>query len=161
MSKGFVLRQDAIMMSLVSHAKHVLESKELDKHDKRIIVLSKHIINYFVKKSKVKYTRAQAAKVNAYLKEYIEPNLQPGTSSVIFMVLCFDYLMVENKHIETCKIFINHIKRINEMIDELETTENREQLYKHYQIFVKGMLKGEEVFSNKWQEYLNKGKKKC
>jgi hypothetical protein len=109
------------------------------------VKLAKHINNYFNKKSKVKYTRAQAAKVNHYLKIYVEPCIQSGTSSVIFMVIAFQYLMVENKHLETCKIFSVHRKMIEDIVNELETTENRDHIFRHYKIFVKGMLNGEEV----------------
>ena len=90
MKKRFSCKDEAIFMSLCSHAAHILESKE--EYDVRVKNIALHVIKYFNKPNKKRYTTKQALTVASFLKSNVEPIIVNSSSAVLHMLICLDYL---------------------------------------------------------------------
>ena len=131
MKSKFNIKDEALFMCLVSHAKHIIDSND-SRHDTRVLKIAKHIDIYFSKVKNTRYTTSRAYRIAKFLKEVVEPIIENNSSSVIHMLVILEYLIKNVKHMETMKMFSIHRHVVTDILYELETTEHRNITYEHF-----------------------------
>jgi len=131
MKNKFILKDEALFLTLISHAKHTLESVTKEQNQDAYEI-AEHLIRYFKKCKHKSYTGKRANNLTIFLKANIEPMLEKEHSPMLHMLVTLDYLIREARHTETMMFFNIHKVKISNMLHDLETSEHRELLFIHY-----------------------------
>lgn len=134
--KSLSIKDECIFVSLSSYAHDIITKNDVNAFNGEAMYMANCIKRHFDKKIK-RYNKSKMERILNYLKNVSGPAFPDKINASVIMVASLHYLLGEGNHKES-KLVFSHFKfKVKNIIENLEKSEHRDELYKAYDTIVK------------------------